>query len=105
MAGHIPPTLPPRSRAAGTPSRDPGSTVGSWFLARANLQVLIDHLRAGGRVVLGPTVRDGVIVLDEIRSTDELPRGWRDEQAAGTYRLRRDDDDPRQFGLPSARAG
>ncbi len=93
------PRVPPSQAwsTGGTPGRDPGPTEGAWFLARANLQVLIDHLRADGRVVLGPTVRDGAIVFDEIASTDELPRGWRDEQAPGRYRLGRDDDDPRQF--------
>jgi sulfhydrogenase subunit beta (sulfur reductase) len=33
-----------------------------------------------------------VIVYDEIRSSDELPIGWTDEQEAGRYRLKRRDD-------------
>ncbi|HEU4921399.1 MAG TPA: 4Fe-4S dicluster domain-containing protein [Candidatus Limnocylindrales bacterium] len=70
---------------------------GPWFLLRANLQVLIDELRADGRRVIGPTVADGAIVYDEITSADELPRGWGDEQGPGSYRLRQRDDE-RLFG-------
>ena len=70
---------------------------GPWFLLRANLQILIDELRADGRRVIGPTVADGAIVYDEIASADELPRGWGDEQGPGSYRLHRRDDE-RLFG-------
>ncbi|HYM85071.1 MAG TPA: 4Fe-4S dicluster domain-containing protein [Candidatus Dormibacteraeota bacterium] len=66
------------------------TATGRWFLARSNLQVLIDLLRDDGRTVIAPTVVDGTIVLDQIESVDELPAGWRDEQAPGRYRLTRD---------------
>ena len=62
---------------------------GPWFLLRANLQVLIDELRADGRRVIGPTVADGAIVYDEIRDVADLPEGWGDVQDAGRYRLER----------------
>ena len=76
---------------AAVPADGPGrAPVGRWFLARTNLQVLIDLLRADGRTVVGPTVADGTIVLDDIESVDQLPGGWRDEQAPGRYRLARD---------------
>jgi NAD(P)H-flavin reductase/Pyruvate/2-oxoacid:ferredoxin oxidoreductase delta subunit len=75
----------PTAPAASSPPA-PVST-GSWFLARANLQVLIDLLRADGRTVIGPTVADGTIVLDEIETAAQLPAGWRDDQAPGRYRL------------------
>jgi NAD(P)H-flavin reductase len=65
----------------------PVRTAGQWFLARPNLQVLIDALRADGRTVIGPTVADGTIVLDEIERIDQLPTGWRDDQSPGHYRL------------------
>lgn len=64
-----------------------GGGVGPWFLARANLGVLIDLLREDGRTVIGPTVVDGAITLAEIRSVDELPAGLGDEQVPGRYRL------------------
>jgi NAD(P)H-flavin reductase/formate hydrogenlyase subunit 6/NADH:ubiquinone oxidoreductase subunit I len=71
-------------------------TAGQWFLARANLQVLIDALRAEGRQVIGPTVADGTIVLDELERIEQLPAGWHDDQAPGRYRLTKTDS-PRLF--------
>jgi ferredoxin len=61
------------------------------------LDDLIGALRRRGFRVLGPTVRDGAIVYDELRTADELPVGWTDRQEAGTYRLERREDDAR-FG-------
>jgi sulfhydrogenase subunit beta (sulfur reductase) len=61
------------------------------------LDDLIAALRRRGFRVLGPTVRDGAIVYDELRAAAELPVGWTDRQEAGTYRLERREDDAR-FG-------
>jgi sulfhydrogenase subunit beta (sulfur reductase) len=61
------------------------------------LDVLIRVLAGEGRTVLGPTVRDGAIVIDELDGVDDLPAGWGDEQGPGSYRLVRRDDDAR-FG-------
>ncbi|CAI7975270.1 sulfhydrogenase subunit beta (sulfur reductase) [Frankia sp. Hr75.2] len=55
----------------------------------ATVGTLIDVLRARGYQVVGPTVRDGAIVYDEIRGAGELPVGWTDVQDAGRYRLER----------------
>ena len=57
------------------------------FLRRDDLDRLIALLREDGRTVIGPTVADGAIVYDEIRSAADLPAGWRDEQEPGRYRL------------------
>ncbi|GIU93550.1 MAG: 4Fe-4S ferredoxin [Gaiellaceae bacterium] len=59
----------------------------------AGLERLVEALVEAGYRVLGPTVRDGAIVLDEIASAGELPHGWTAEQDAARYRLRRRDDD------------
>jgi len=59
------------------------------WLTHADLQRLIDALRASGRRVLGPVVREGTLALDELHGVADLPRGWRDEQAPGRYRLAR----------------
>ncbi|MER7154997.1 4Fe-4S dicluster domain-containing protein [Streptomyces lydicus] len=52
------------------------------------LDALIRILAARGRTVIGPTVREGAIVLAEIAGGDELPHGWGVELEAGQYRLR-----------------
>ena len=57
------------------------------------LGALVDVLRQEGYRVVGPTVRDGAIVLDEITSADELPHGWTAHHEAATYRVERRDDD------------
>jgi sulfhydrogenase subunit beta (sulfur reductase) len=57
------------------------------WLTRADLERLLDALRASGHRVLGPVVRDGALALDEVRTLADLPQGWRDEQAPGRYRL------------------
>ena len=61
------------------------------------LEALVTGLAARGYRVLGPTVRDGAIVYDDLDSADELPIGWTDDQEPGSYRLERRDDDAR-FG-------
>ncbi|MEX2557738.1 MAG: 4Fe-4S dicluster domain-containing protein [Actinomycetota bacterium] len=60
---------------------------------RPGLDALIAALRDRGYTVVGPTLREEAIVYDEVRSIADLPAGWTDEQEAGTYRLRRRDDD------------
>jgi sulfhydrogenase subunit beta (sulfur reductase) len=54
-----------------------------------HLDLLIQALRKQGYQVIGPTVREGAIVYDELTSARNLPAGWTDEQAGGTYRLKR----------------
>jgi len=62
-------------------------------LTRNGLEALIATLAAAGYRVCGPTVRDGAIVYDDIAGVADLPAGWTDEQDAGSYRLKRRDDD------------
>jgi ferredoxin len=61
--------------------------AGPRWLAPADLERLLDALRARGHRVLGPVVRDGALVFDDVCGLDDLPRGWRDAQAPGRYRL------------------
>jgi sulfhydrogenase subunit beta (sulfur reductase) len=65
----------------------------SVTLDRAGLDELLAGLAAAGYTVVGPTVAQGAIVYDELRSTAELPVGWTDEQDGGHYRLVRRDDE------------
>ena len=62
-------------------------TTTHGFLPRADFDRLIGVLGRDGRHVIGPTVADGAIVHDEIRSTAELPVGTTARAAPGVYRL------------------
>ena len=73
------------------------SGPGEQVLAIEDLEALIRALAARGFTVLGPQVRDGAVVYDELRGAQDLPIGWGDEQAPGRYRLWRRDDSAR-FG-------
>lgn len=66
---------------------DPARALG--FLARADLGRLIELVREDGRRLIGPTLAEGAVVYDEIRSVDDLPAGWGATQAPGRYRLER----------------
>ncbi|GAA4507439.1 4Fe-4S dicluster domain-containing protein [Actinoallomurus oryzae] len=63
----------------------------SWILD--GLADLHGALRADGYTVIGPTHRDGAIVLAELASADDLPYGWGVTLEPGGYRTRRRDDD------------
>jgi ferredoxin len=62
-------------------------------IAPAALGGLIEALRSRGYRVLGPVVRDGAIVYDDLESAADLPVGWGDKQDGGSYRLERRDDE------------
>jgi sulfhydrogenase subunit beta (sulfur reductase) len=59
----------------------------------AGLDALIAALSDRGYTVLGPTIRDGAIVYDELESAAALPAGWTDVQEGGSYRLERRADE------------
>ena len=62
-------------------------------LAAESLDSLLDVLREDGFRLVGPVVRNGAIVHEELERAADLPAGWGDEQAPGSYRLRRREDD------------
>jgi sulfhydrogenase subunit beta (sulfur reductase) len=64
----------------------------SVAIPKASLQQVFDNLRAAGYLLVGPTVRDGAVVLEEIDGLDDLPLGWTDEQRPGHYRLKKTRD-------------
>ncbi|MFI6645434.1 4Fe-4S dicluster domain-containing protein [Streptomyces sp. NPDC050504] len=68
------------------------ATTAAAVLDRAGLDALVAALAADGFTVVGPTVRDGAIVLAELASAAELPYGWGTELEAGHYRLVRRED-------------
>ena len=44
------------------------------------LAALLAALADAGYRVIGPTVRDGAIVLDELRGVADLPAGWTEDR-------------------------
>lgn len=69
-----------------------GSTprVGATIIfAKSALQRILDNLGAAGFRLIGPTIRDGAVVLDGIQHMSELPLGWMMEQKPGSSRLAR----------------
>lgn len=71
---------------------DQQDSFGKALLTVDGLGLLLRELAARGHRVLGPTVRDGAIVYDDIAGTADLPAGWTDRQDAGRYRLERRSD-------------
>jgi len=63
------------------------STTAPLRIELSALDGIISSLRQQRYAVIGPTVRGGSIVLDEIASTSDLPIGWTCEQTAARYRL------------------
>jgi formate hydrogenlyase subunit 6/NADH:ubiquinone oxidoreductase subunit I len=63
------------------------------ILAASELAELIQALVRKGYAVVGPTVRDGAILYDQVESIQDLPVGWTDEQAPAHYRLKRREDE------------
>ena len=61
------------------------------------LDGLLQALAGRGFRVVGPTLRDGAIVYEDLDSAADLPIGWTDDQDAGRYRVERRDDEAR-FG-------
>jgi sulfhydrogenase subunit beta (sulfur reductase) len=67
--------------------------TGTFLLERDRLDDLFGALERRGYELIGPTVRDGAIVYDDMRSSADLPAGYTDDQDGGTYRLRERDDE------------
>ena len=64
-----------------------------YTIDRTEFHHLLEELISRDYMLIGPTVRSGAIVYDSIRSVEDLPRGFGDEQLPSMYRLRRRDDD------------
>jgi len=65
---------------------EPGSVR---LMEAAALDALFASLHEAGYRVIGPTVRDGAIVLDELAAAGDLPFGWGVRLEPGGYRIRR----------------
>ena len=58
-----------------------------YVVARSELDRLISCLRENQHTVIGPTLRDGVIVYDEVSAAAAMPIGVVDRQSPGSYRV------------------
>lgn len=58
----------------------------------SQFEELLILIKNAGYKLLGPTVRDEVIIYDELQSAQDLPIGWGDEQDPGYYRLKQRND-------------
>ncbi|MFI7244999.1 4Fe-4S dicluster domain-containing protein [Streptomyces qinglanensis] len=70
----------------------PDTEESRCVLDREGIDALVRELRADGHTVVGPTVRDSAVVLDELAGAEELPWGWGVELEAGHYRIVRRTD-------------
>ncbi len=64
-----------------------------YLLEPDGLETLLAILREKGYRITGPKLRDGSVVLGTIDSTASMPRGIRDHQGPGRYRLEETGDD------------
>jgi len=58
-------------------------------IERQVLQQIIGTLASRGFRVIGPAMRDGAIIYENIARLEDLPIGWTERQDAGQYRLDR----------------
>ena len=58
------------------------------IIQRNDFDGLIDALKKREYTIMGPRLRDGAIVYDEIGSAADFPEGWTDEQEKSQYRLK-----------------
>ena len=65
----------------------------SVVVEHQHLEQLFEALANRGYRVVGPTIREGAIVYEQLPSARDLPCGWTDEQDGGKYRLKRRNDE------------
>ena len=63
------------------------------YLDAEGFAALLALVQEQGYALIGPTVRDGAIVMDPIEGAQDLPRGVREVQGPGHYRLEQTGDD------------
>lgn len=66
---------------------DHDAPAGPAMLDHAGLDALIAGLRHDGFAAFGPRLRDGAVGVGPVASVADLPRGIRDAQGPGRYRL------------------
>lgn len=60
---------------------------------KSSLEKILEALKSDGYTLIGPRLREGSVIYDEIQGISDLPAGWTDEQKAGYYRtIKRNDE-------------
>lgn len=80
------PTFSTKSQPVKPVNQQPSMST-SYRIPKSDLQRLIELLRCDGYTVVGPKVEDDAIVYAEIGHIDELPKGFRNSQDPGKYRV------------------
>jgi len=57
------------------------------YIARNQLQTLLEELQSRGYTCIGPRLRDGTIVYEKIENCSQLPQGISEHQSPGHYVL------------------
>ena len=70
-----------------------GSRLDAAIIDVDGIDELIQELRRRGYETKGPVVRSGAIVPGPIQGVHDFPKGMRDDQGPGTYRLIASDDE------------
>ena len=65
---------------------------------RENFHQLLHALKNFGYEIIGPVLTQGAVKWKEIKKTEDLPVGWRDQQEPGKYHLE-PDPNPRYFNI------
>jgi formate hydrogenlyase subunit 6/NADH:ubiquinone oxidoreductase subunit I len=68
------------------------SETAERLLPKARLDELINVLREDGYEIIGPRLAEGAIIYGPLQQARDLPIGWTDRQAPGSYRLERRSD-------------
>ncbi|MEW5978922.1 MAG: 4Fe-4S dicluster domain-containing protein [Acidobacteriota bacterium] len=68
-------------------------TSEKFVLEMEGLDQLIHALKNQGHQVIGPILGDGAVILGEVTSAGDLPKGWTAQQDAGQYRLEKRSDE------------
>jgi ferredoxin len=89
ILGH---TLQKMEDSATGSTGDTSTPPGLFTLDLAGLRKLLSALKAMEYRLMGPVIRDGAMLYDDIASDADLPAGWTDEQDGGKYRLRKRGD-------------
>ncbi|CAN5272308.1 4Fe-4S dicluster domain-containing protein [soil metagenome] len=72
---------------------DENAEKSACVLPKRRFDELLNLLKRDGYEVLGPKIEQAAIIYGTVASAQDLPIGWTDKQAPGSYRLERRNDE------------